>query len=92
MLAGTESTTFQGYFFDVGSPFLDQGVIKQGTGSVTLTNNTSNYTGGTQFNGGTLAITVADVGTTTGPLGNPTLGTLFFQWRHAANISELYDK
>ena len=78
VLAGTESTTFQGVFLDGGFPLQDQGVIKQGTGSVTLTNNTSNYVGGTQFNGGTLAITVADVGTTTGPLGNPTLGTLTF--------------
>ena len=80
-LTSTSTTTYNGTInssLGVLPPDIDGGIIKEGTGSITLTNNGSIYTGGTQFNGGTLAITATDNGTSSGPLGNPTSGTLSF--------------
>src|SRR5205807_6955142 len=78
VFTGTQSTTYNGVISNIFSSGPDAGVIKQGSGSLTFTNNGSVYAGGTQFNGGTLAITVANNGTTSGPLGVPTSGTLSF--------------
>jgi autotransporter-associated beta strand protein len=76
-VTGAQNTTFNGFIAHEGAPFIDGGVIKEGTGTLTLTNRQSNYQGGTQFNAGTIRITVADL-IATGPLGAPVSGVFTF--------------